>query len=735
MSFESRLPNFHEKTLLERAKLIAERIQDPELRQLLGGQSLSVEIAEKLSENVIGVLGFPLSIATNFIVNGEEILVPMSVEEPSVVAAASFGAKLARAGGGFFASTDDALMVGQIELRDIPNIVAAEARVQDAKERLLAEVNLLQHRLVSRGGGARDLTMRILEPREAHAVCEILIDCRDAMGANLINTTCEFLAGPLAELTGGVVGLRILSNFCDRRRARARTEIPIKIIGAQVAEGISLASRFAERDVWRAVTHNKGFMNGVDAVVVATGNDFRAVEAAAHASAAKDGTYKPLARWWATHDSLIGEAEIPLSLGTVGGATEAHPGARLALAILGNPSAKKLAEITVAAGLAQNLSALRALATDGIQKGHMALHARRLQKPAAILGHQFSRWFAPKIEQIEKALRELFEKKRQNTASIVELLPALAALEEFTLRGGKRVRAALMLLGYEVSGHEIDQAAVEASLSFELLQSALLIQEDLIEGESLRRGAQTMHRALTTHEETSVGLSRGEALALVVSDLAQSYAFEQLFSAALPQELRLSASQELLSCVRDVFAGKWRDLRIDAKDASDDDIKRAYELRGGRYHAAGPLCLGARLGGASPELLHALEQFGVPLGVAFQMQDEILSLFGAQSETGRSGGAELKPSRPRMLLVEALRRCEKQDAQTLQEIIRKKTITSEEQSTLKDLLLRSGAKEAAEQRAQALMQEAKQILIKAPLSVQHRTLLADLADFVVNRAS
>jgi geranylgeranyl diphosphate synthase, type I len=232
-----------------------------------------------------------------------------------------------------------------------------------------------------------------------------------------------------------------------------------------------------------------------------------------------------------------------------------------------------------------------------------------------------------------------------------------------------------------------------------------------------------------------VGLSRGEALALVVSDLAQSYAFEQLFSAELPQALRLSASQELLSCVREVFAGKWRDLRINAKDASDDDIKRAYELRGGRYHAAGPLCLGARLGGASPELLQALEQFGVPLGVAFQMQDEVLSLFGAQSETGRSGGAELKPSRPRMLLVEALRRCEKQDAQTLQEIVRKKTITAEEQDTLKELLLRSGAKEAAEQRAQTLMHEAKQILIKAPLSVQHRTLLADLADFVVNRAS
>jgi hydroxymethylglutaryl-CoA reductase len=732
---ESRLPGFHEKSLSERAKTIAERVPES-MREILANQSLPLEVAEKLSENVVGVFGLPLSVATNFIINGEEILVPMSVEEPSVVAAASFGAKLARAGGGFTASADEALMIGQIELRNIPDIVAAESRIKAATLQLLADVNQLQHRLVSRGGGAKELTLRILEPREAHAVCEILIDCRDAMGANLINTTCEFLAPTLADLTGGSVGLRILSNFCDRRRARSRTEIPLKVLGPDVSNAIALASRFAERDVWRAVTHNKGFMNGVDSLVVATGNDFRAVEAAAHASAVKDGTYKPLARWWVTSESLIGEAEIPLSLGTVGGATEAHPGARLAMAIMGNPSSKKLAEIAVSVGLAQNLSALRALATEGIQKGHMALHARRLQKTNKPSGDQFSQWLTPKVSQIEESLQQLFSSKRRSAEHTVELLPALSALEEFTLRGGKRIRAALMLLGFEASGKEISQSAVDVSLSFELLQSAFLIQEDLIEGESLRRGAQTMHRSLMMEEESvAPGLSRGEALALVVSDLAQSYAFDQLFSAEIQQEQKIVAAQELLSCVRDVFAGKWRDLHINAKDASDDDVKRAYELRGGRYHAAGPLCLGAKLGGASLEVSQVLEQFGVPLGVAFQVQDEILSLFGEQRETGRSGGAELKPSRPRLLLVEALRRCEKQDARALQEIVRKKTISAEEQTTLKELLLRSGAKEAAEQRAQALMHEAKQILITSPLSATHRTLLADLADFVVNRVS
>jgi hydroxymethylglutaryl-CoA reductase len=306
----------------------------------------------------------------------------MAVEEPSVIAAASHAAKRVRAAGGFQGSVDPALMYAQIELHDVPDPVAASARIRAARAELLDRANAVVPGLVQRDGGARDLEVRDLG--EGVVVTHVVVDCRDAMGANLLNTIAEALGPRVAELGGGELGLRILSNLCDRRCTRVSARLPVAALaddpasGRAIARGIASASRFAELDPYRATTHNKGIMNGVDAVVVATGNDWRAVEAGAHAFAARDGRYRPLAVWRLADggELLEGHLELPLALGVVGGALRAHPTARAALALVGARSAAELSLVVAAAGLASNLAALRALAMEGIQRGHMALHRR-----------------------------------------------------------------------------------------------------------------------------------------------------------------------------------------------------------------------------------------------------------------------------------------------------------------------------------------------------------------------
>ncbi len=384
----SRIPGFYNLPLGERIKKLAAAagLSPEELASLQNG-GLTPDQADHMVENAAGTFGLPLGIGLNFIVNGREVLVPMAIEEPSVVAGASFMAKLARAGGGFIASTSEPHMIGQMQVLDVVNVEAARLALLEHKAELLAAADEIDPLLKKFGGGARDLEVRLLaeSPIGAFLVVHLIYDVRDAMGANAVNTACEKLAPRIEQITGGRVHLRILSNLADRRLARVRCTIPVQELafdnfsGERVRDGIIEAWAFAAADPYRAATHNKGIMNGVDAVVIATGNDWRAIEAGAHAYAARSGRYTSLSTWGKDAEgNLVGTLEMPMAVGIVGGATKVHPAAKTALKLMGVKTAAELAEIIVSVGLAQNLAALRALATEGIQRGHMSLHARQV---------------------------------------------------------------------------------------------------------------------------------------------------------------------------------------------------------------------------------------------------------------------------------------------------------------------------------------------------------------------
>jgi hydroxymethylglutaryl-CoA reductase len=378
----SRLPGFYRLDVESRRRLLHRDFSavDP--------GALSLEVADGMIENVVGTYALPFAVAVNFVVDEVETFIPMAVEEPSIVAAASNAARMARPRG-FTTTVSAPVMIGQIQVTHIADVVGGAARIRDAGAELLAEARRLVPRLVERGGGPLSLDVRTLAasgPDGGVIVTHLHVDCCDAMGANLVNTLCEALADRVASLAGGRVGLRILSNLTDGRTVTVRCSIEDAQLagenapGADVRAAIAAASRFAELDPYRAATHNKGIMNGVDAVLVATGQDWRAVEAGAHAYCAMTGGYKPMATWKEHDGKLVGELAIPLAVGTVGGALHSHPGARLALELAGVTSADRLAAIAGAAGLATNLAALRALATEGIQRGHMALHARKFRR-------------------------------------------------------------------------------------------------------------------------------------------------------------------------------------------------------------------------------------------------------------------------------------------------------------------------------------------------------------------
>jgi hydroxymethylglutaryl-CoA reductase len=390
----SRLPGFYRLGVAERRRQLLEATGLPaDGFAAVDPGALSLEAADGMIENVVGTYALPFAVAVNFHVDGLDVVIPMAVEEPSVVAAASNAARMARPAG-FTTQLTTPVMIGQIQVTNVADVDAGAAAIRGAAEALVAEARLLVPRLAERGGGPRALEVRTLAsagPDGGVLVAHLLVDCRDAMGANLVNTLCEALAGRIALLAGGRVGLRILSNLTDGRTVTVRCTIDDAqlasegIAGADVRAAIAAASRFAELDPYRAATHNKGIMNGVDAVLVATGQDWRAVEAGAHAFAARSGAYRPLAVWREHGTALAGELVMPLAVGTVGGALH-HPGARLALGLAGASSADRLASLAGAAGLATNLAALRALATEGIQRGHMALHARALARSVGATG-------------------------------------------------------------------------------------------------------------------------------------------------------------------------------------------------------------------------------------------------------------------------------------------------------------------------------------------------------------
>jgi hydroxymethylglutaryl-CoA reductase len=364
VSHTSRLPGFYRLPLGERRALLAASDE-------LG--CLPLEVADRMSENVVACHGLPLAVALNFRVNGRDYLVPMAIEEPSVVAAASRAALLVRGSDGFTGEADPAIMTAQVQLDAVPDAAGAPARLAACRDEILALGDRAIPSMVARGGGCRGLEARVIDDM---VVVHIHIDVGNAMGANLCDTVAEATAPAIAACAGGRLGLRILTNLPLRRLVRVEARVPQGALGA---EGVVRATRFAEADPMRAVTHNKGIMNGVDAVALALGQDWRAIEAGAHAFAALGGAYRPLSSWRLEAGQLVGRLELPLAVGTVGGAVGVHPGVRAALALLGVESAGELAVVMAAAGLASNLAALDALAGDGIQRGHMRLHRRRLE--------------------------------------------------------------------------------------------------------------------------------------------------------------------------------------------------------------------------------------------------------------------------------------------------------------------------------------------------------------------
>ncbi|MEK6753791.1 MAG: hydroxymethylglutaryl-CoA reductase, degradative [Chloroflexota bacterium] len=415
----SRISGFYNLTIEERRAKLADaaHLSPPDLASWTTG-GLSAESADHMIENVVGLHSLPLGIGLNFMVNGRDVLVPFVVEEPSVVAGASFMAKLVRAGGGFFATTTDPLMIGQMQLINLVNVEEAKLKIYEHKAELLSIADEIDPILKKFGGGARDIEVRVIDdsPIGAFIVIHLIYDVRDAMGANAVNTACEKLAPQIEAITDGKIHLKILSNLADRRLARVRCTIPVSELtvgfesfkGETVRDGIIAAYAFAASDPYRAATHNKGIMNGVDAVVLATGNDWRAIEAGAHAYAARSGRYTSLSTWGKDKDgNLVGTLEMPMAVGIVGGATKVHPGAQAAVKLMNVKTANELAEIIVSVGLAQNMAALRALSTEGIQRGHMSLHARQVAIAAGASGELIEKvaaqMVAEKIVRIDRA--------------------------------------------------------------------------------------------------------------------------------------------------------------------------------------------------------------------------------------------------------------------------------------------------------------------------------------------
>ncbi|WP_434047410.1 MULTISPECIES: hydroxymethylglutaryl-CoA reductase, degradative [Sorangium] len=376
----SRISGFYKRCLEDRLRAIQALglLDEDALAHLASGGGLPTAVADRMCENVIATHALPLGLALNFRVNQRDVLVPMAVEEPSVIAAASNAARMVRLSGGFSGEADPPIMTAQVQLDDVPDAEEAARRLTAARESLLAAGDAAIPRMVARGGGCRDAEVRVLSAELGVLVVHLYVEVGDAMGANLVDTVAEAVAPLVQRIAGGTLGLRILSNLTVRRLVRVTATVGDDALGgADVASGVARASRFAELDPYRAATHNKGFMNGLDAAAVALGQDFRAIEAGAHAYASMSGKYRPLSTWERVPGGLVGRAELPLAVGTVGGSTEVHAGVRAALQLVGAKGARELAVVLASVGLASNLAALRALASEGIQRGHMRLHERK----------------------------------------------------------------------------------------------------------------------------------------------------------------------------------------------------------------------------------------------------------------------------------------------------------------------------------------------------------------------
>ena len=435
-SERSRFPAFYKLSVSDRVRIIHERgwLSAEDYQSLVSGEhTLKIHKADKMIENVVGVMGLPVGLGLNFLVNGRDYIVPLVVEEPSIVAALSSAAKVVRGVGGFKVESTEPILIGQVQVVDVPHLAHAKAALMQRKAEILNLANSLHPQMVARGGGAQDLEVHTHARAEGGdmLVVHLLVDTRDAMGANLVNTMCEGIASLVETMTGGRVFLRILSNLTDRAMVSARCVIPVENLtgkgyaGEEVRDGIILANEFASIDPYRAATHNKGVMNGVDAVALATGNDWRAIEAAAHAYAARGGRYTSLTRWYkGEKGELVGELDMPMKVGIVGGPLQSNATVALDLRLLGVKTARELAEVMGAVGLAQNFSALRALVTEGIQQGHMTLHARSVAVAAGATAEIFDTVVERLVESGEIKIwkaQEIVDQVRKESRGVPEI--------------------------------------------------------------------------------------------------------------------------------------------------------------------------------------------------------------------------------------------------------------------------------------------------------------------------
>lgn len=485
-SERSRFPEFYKLSVSDRIRAVHERgwLSNEDYQALISGEhTLKIHKADKMIENVVGVMGLPVGLGLNFLVNGRDYIVPLVVEEPSIVAALSSAAKVVRGAGGFTVESTEPVLIGQVQVVDVPHVAKAKAALLQRKAELLNLANSLHPQMVARGGGANDLEVHLHARPEGGdmLVVHLLVDTRDAMGANLVNTMCEGIASLVEQITGGRVFLRILSNLTDRAMVRARCVIPVSQLGGrqgytgeEVRDGVILANEFASIDPYRAATHNKGVMNGVDAVALATGNDWRAIEAAAHAYAARGGRYTSLTRWYkGPNGELVGELDIPMKVGTVGGPLQSNATVALDLRLLGVKTARELAEVMGAVGLAQNFSALRALVTEGIQQGHMTLHARSVAVAAGATPEIFDTVVERLVEsgeiKIWKAQEIVVQVRKEARGAAAEVIPDHAGrgfgkiilLGEHAVVYGSHAIAAPVPLAVRAVAHETKSGGVD----------------------------------------------------------------------------------------------------------------------------------------------------------------------------------------------------------------------------------------------------------------------------------
>lgn len=716
----SELSGFHRLSVDQRRARLAEAIglTDRELDILSSDGGLSDEQADRMVENVLGVMSLPLGLCVNLLIDGRECLVPMAVEEPSVVAAASFAAKLLRAGGGVTCEVTPPHMIGQIQLLEVPDIARAERLVFAAKAELLAAANEGHPSLVAAGGGAFDLEVQhlapltelpegFIDPCGPMMIVHLVVDVRDAMGANAINSMCEAIAPRLCELTAGRAGLKILSNLTDRRRVVARGRVPFSALAGrgcdspeELARGIEEASVFAERDPYRACTHNKGIMNGVDSVMLAFGQDWRAVEAGAHAYAARNGRYTALSRWRVEGECLVGVLEMPLAVGTVGGVARVHPTVKVARRVAHVNAAAELAALGAAVGLAQNLSALRAMVAEGIQRGHMRLHARNVAVEAGATGElvqevadRIARDRNVSVAAAKEALIEL-ENQRRAASTIPPIYAAhtrsVALLERFRLlrdqhwpamqelmgrvmrdsapanstlvemcdyhleTGGKRLRALLPLLVGEALGVD-PKRMVAFGAACEMLHNATLVHDDLQDGDLFRRGRMTVWNRYGIPQAVNLG----DAMFYFAVLLTQQF--------EAPALRREQASRLLLVETLRVIDGQEREFNLKTKSVVtlDDYFSMVEGKTSGLF--ALPMAGAAILCDAPEVVCAGLAEAARHMGVLFQLQDDTLDLYGDKGRAQR--GSDIAEGKRSALVVHALEHASKAEALWLRELL------------------------------------------------------------------